>query len=69
MDDQGNNELDLSGASDGEGSSETVEEVTIDYTQQIETIIQHQQISIAMTCVMIGVLLSVSIIQIFKRYL
>lgn len=69
MDDTGNNELDLSSSSDSEGSTETVEEVTVDYSQQLESIIQYQQTSIAMTCVLIGVLLSVSLIQIFKRYL
>lgn len=41
----------------------------IDYTQHLEQIALYQTIDIALLCVLIGVLLSTSIIQIFNRYL
>lgn len=68
MDDDQTYEIDQFGTEYDTQTSQSVETVG-DYTSQLVEIAQCQQISIAMSCLIAGLLLALIVLNVFKRFI
>lgn len=63
-----NDEQSVESDSEGDQIVQTLTYEGPDYTEQLQTVIYQQQLSICFTGILLGVLISVSIVNVLKRF-